>query len=160
MCTSTKDLCRNLDLVPVGDRSSQASSKPPARVFYLASLCVWRLLALDHMRRVLLLLALLIVFLALPADAQYRRKAPKRPQGAAKKKEAGADYYKILGIPRSADDRAIKKAFRKLSVEWHPDKNPDNKEEAEEKFKKIAAAYTVLSDPEQRKVLLRCDQTP
>jgi curved DNA-binding protein CbpA len=49
-------------------------------------------------------------------------------------------------VPRSADDRAIKKAFRKLSIQWHPDKNPDNKEEAQEKFKEIAAAYTVLSD--------------
>ena len=63
-----------------------------------------------------------------------------------------ADYYKILGVPRSADDRQIKKAFRKLSVQWHPDKNPDNKEEAEEKFKQIAAAYTVLSDAEKRKI--------
>ena len=55
-------------------------------------------------------------------------------------------------MPRSADDRAIKKAFRKLSIQWHPDKNPDNKEEAQEKFKEIAAAYTVLSDAEQRKI--------
>ena len=47
---------------------------------------------------------------------------------------------KILGVPRSADDKALKKAFRKLSVKWHPDKNPDNKEEAEEKFKEIANA--------------------
>ena len=59
---------------------------------------------------------------------------------------------KILGIPRSADDRSIKKAFRKLSVQWHPDKNPNNKEAAEEKFKQIAAAYTVLSDAEQRRI--------
>ena len=43
-------------------------------------------------------------------------------------------------------------AFRKLSVKWHPDKNPDNKEESEEQFKKIAAAYTVLSDSEKRKI--------
>ena len=43
-------------------------------------------------------------------------------------------------------------AFRKLSVQWHPDKNPDNKEESEEQFKKIAAAYTVLSDAEKRKI--------
>lgn len=73
---------------------------------------------------------LVITLLALEAEAQ-RRRTPKRPAGA-KKPDKGADYYKILGVPRSADDRAIKKAFRKLSVEWHPDKNPDRKEEAEE----------------------------
>lgn len=101
------------------------------------------------MRRLIFLSAVLLVLFIQPTDAQYRRRAPQRPSGAPKR--SGADYYKILGVPRSADDKAIKKAFRKLSIEWHPDKNPDRKEEAEEKFKQIAAAYTVLSDPEQRK---------
>ena len=55
-------------------------------------------------------------------------------------------------MPRSADVKDIKKAFRKLSLQWHPDKNPDNKEEAEEKFKSIANAYTVLSDAEKRQI--------
>ncbi|WKN30423.1 J domain-containing protein [Porifericola rhodea] len=60
------------------------------------------------------------------------------------------DYYKILGVDKSASQDAIKKAYRKLAVKYHPDKNPDNKE-AEEKFKDIAEAYEVLKDPEKRK---------
>lgn len=59
------------------------------------------------------------------------------------------DYYKLLGVKRTASDREIKKAFRKLALKYHPDKNkaPD----AEEKFKNIAQAYEVLSDAEKRK---------
>ena len=60
------------------------------------------------------------------------------------------DYYKILGIDKSASADDIKKAYRKLAVKFHPDKNPGNKE-AEEKFKKMSEAYAVLSDQEKRK---------
>lgn len=60
------------------------------------------------------------------------------------------DYYKILGVSKDATQDEIKKAYRKLAVKYHPDKNPDNKE-AEEKFKDIAEAYEVLKDPEKRK---------
>lgn len=60
------------------------------------------------------------------------------------------DYYSILGINKKATEEEIKKAFRKLAVKHHPDKNPGNKE-AEEKFKEINEAYEVLSDPEKRK---------
>ena len=60
------------------------------------------------------------------------------------------DYYTILGITKKATDEEIKKAFRKLAVKYHPDKNPGNKE-AEEKFKEINEAYEVLSDAEKRK---------
>ena len=60
------------------------------------------------------------------------------------------DYYKILGVEKTADTDAIKKAYRKLALKHHPDRNPDNKD-AEEKFKKINEAYAVLSDPEKRK---------
>lgn len=59
------------------------------------------------------------------------------------------DYYEILGIGRDVDESEIKKAYRKLSKEFHPDLNPGNKE-AEEKFKSIAEAYSVLSDKEKR----------
>jgi curved DNA-binding protein len=59
------------------------------------------------------------------------------------------DYYKILRVDKKASLDDIKKAYRKLALQYHPDKNPDNKE-AEEKFKKINEAYAVLSDPEKR----------
>ncbi|PSR05570.1 MAG: molecular chaperone DnaJ [Bacteroidetes bacterium SW_11_45_7] len=60
------------------------------------------------------------------------------------------DYYKILGVSRNASQDEIKKAYRKLAVKYHPDRNPDDKQ-AEEKFKDISEAYEVLSDPEKRK---------
>ena len=62
-----------------------------------------------------------------------------------------ADYYDILGVKREASADEIKSAFRTLAKKWHPDRNPDNKVEAEEKFKEIAEAYSVLSDEEKRR---------
>ena len=59
------------------------------------------------------------------------------------------DYYEVLGLSKGASDDEIKKAFRKLAMKYHPDKNPGDKE-AEEKFKEINEAYAVLSDPEQK----------
>ena len=59
------------------------------------------------------------------------------------------DYYKILGVARDADEKEIKKAFRKLAQQYHPDRNPGDAE-AERKFKEINEANTVLSDPEKR----------
>ena len=61
------------------------------------------------------------------------------------------DFYEILGVDRSATTKQIKKAYRKLAIQYHPDKNPGNTE-AEEKFKDLGAAYEVLSDEEQRKI--------
>jgi molecular chaperone DnaJ len=62
------------------------------------------------------------------------------------------DYYKILGVPRNATTEEIKKAYRELAKKWHPDMNPDNKKEAEEKFKEISEAYEVLMDPQKRQL--------
>ncbi|XP_047325242.1 dnaJ homolog subfamily B member 4-like [Impatiens glandulifera] len=64
----------------------------------------------------------------------------------------GVDYYKILQVERNAKDDDLKKAYRKLAMKWHPDKNPNNKKEAEAKFKQISEAYDVLSDPQKRVV--------
>ena len=61
------------------------------------------------------------------------------------------NYYEILGCPRNADDAALKKAYRKLAVKWHPDKNVDN-EEATGNFQKISEAYATLSDSKKRQL--------
>ncbi|OVA00331.1 DnaJ domain [Macleaya cordata] len=64
----------------------------------------------------------------------------------------GVDYYKILQVDKNAKDDDLKKAYRKLAMKWHPDKNPNNKKEAEAKFKEISEAYEVLSDPQKKAV--------
>uniref|UniRef100_A0A7N0SWM6 J domain-containing protein n=1 Tax=Kalanchoe fedtschenkoi TaxID=63787 RepID=A0A7N0SWM6_KALFE len=64
----------------------------------------------------------------------------------------GVDYYKVLQVDKNASDDDLKKAYRKLAMKWHPDKNPNNKKDAEAKFKQISEAYEVLSDPQKRAV--------
>uniref|UniRef100_A0A3Q0SMZ4 DnaJ heat shock protein family (Hsp40) member B6b n=1 Tax=Amphilophus citrinellus TaxID=61819 RepID=A0A3Q0SMZ4_AMPCI len=59
------------------------------------------------------------------------------------------EYYQILGVQRNASQEDIKKAYRKLALKWHPDKNPDNKEEAEKRFKELSEAY-------EKKVDIKC----
>ena len=59
------------------------------------------------------------------------------------------DYYEVLGVGRDCDDPALKSAYRKLALQYHPDRNP-NDQQAEEKFKEAAEAYSVLSDPQKR----------
>jgi curved DNA-binding protein CbpA len=61
------------------------------------------------------------------------------------------DYYKILGVERQTTSEEIKRAFRRLALQYHPDRNPQNVKEAEEKFKEINEAYEVLSDESKRR---------
>jgi len=60
------------------------------------------------------------------------------------------DYYDVLGVARNAPEPEIKSAYRRLALQYHPDRNPGNKEEAEERFKEITEAYGVLADPQKR----------
>jgi len=63
---------------------------------------------------------------------------------------ASDDYYEVLGCPKTASEDDIRKAYKKAALRWHPDKNPDNKEHAEQMFKQVSEAYQILSDPEKR----------
>ena len=62
------------------------------------------------------------------------------------------DYYEVLGVSKTATDEELKKAYRKLAKQYHPDANPNNKEEAEAKFKEVNEAYENLSDPQKRRM--------
>ena len=65
---------------------------------------------------------------------------------------SNTEYYEILGLNKTASDNEIKKAYKKLALKWHPDKNKENPQAAESKFKEISEAYGILSDPEKRKI--------
>ena len=62
---------------------------------------------------------------------------------------AKGDYYEILGVSHSTSEEDVKKAYRKLALRYHPDRNPGDKT-AEERFKEVSEAYQVLSDPDKR----------
>ena len=83
-------------------------------------------------------------------QVQQKLKFAQGKAKAAKKK----DYYKILGVEKGCDEAALKKAYRKLALKWHPDKNnetPEQHKRAEKMFKEINEAWAVLSDPQKRK---------
>ena len=83
------------------------------------------------------------------APEAQKQEAQRKVQEAqvALKQSKEKNYYKILGVPRTANAKEIKKAYRELALKWHPDKN-ENKEEAEKMFQEIGEAYEVLSDDE------------
>ncbi|XP_004527505.1 dnaJ homolog subfamily B member 6 isoform X1 [Ceratitis capitata] len=62
------------------------------------------------------------------------------------------DYYKVLDISRNATEGEVKKAYKKLALKWHPDKNPDNLDEANKRFRELSEAYEVLSDEKKRRI--------
>lgn len=84
------------------------------------------------------------------ATDENKQNAQRKVQESevALKQSKEKNYYKILGVPRTATSKEIKKAYRELALKWHPDKNADNKEMAEKKFQDIGEAYEVLSDKE------------
>ena len=65
---------------------------------------------------------------------------------------AKRDYYEVLGVDKNVSDDELKRAYRKLAKKYHHDANPDNKKEAEAKFKEVNEAYETLSDPQKRKM--------
>lgn len=83
-----------------------------------------------------------------PQDMNIREALMKAEK--ALKMSKRKDWYKILGVSKTASISEIKKAYKKLALQWHPDKNVENRQEAEEKFREIAAAYEVLGDEDKR----------
>ena len=69
------------------------------------------------------------------------------------------DYYEVLGVAKDADAKAIKSAYRKLAMKYHPDRNPDDRESAERRFKEVSEAYDVLNDRQKRAVYDRYGET-
>merc|ERR1712137_169662 len=72
--------------------------------------------------------------------------------GSQETNDMGKDYYKTLGISKDASENDIKKAYKKMAMKYHPDRNIDNQENAEKMFKEVSEAYEVLSDPEKKQI--------
>ena len=70
----------------------------------------------------------------------------------------GQDYYELLGVSKNANSDEIKKQYRKMAMKYHPDRNKNNKEEAEKKFKDISNAYNVLTDPQKKQIYDQCGE--
>ena len=93
---------------------------------------------------------MLLVVLALMGDTtRVHAFGGRRGRGQGQGK--GRDFYQILGVARSANEKQIKKAFKQQSLKFHPDKNKEDPDTAKAKFQKIANAYEVLSDDDKRK---------
>ena len=106
----------------------------------------------EKMKQVILCLLTLCLFLTLSqvdGRRQQRRQQQRRQSQEVAKPKDTFDPYEVLGIDDESTERQIKKAFRKLSVKYHPDKNKGN-EEAKEKFQEISKAYEILSDGDKR----------
>ena len=69
---------------------------------------------------------------------------------------AQRDYYEVLGVKKGADDAEIKKAYKRLAMKYHPDRNAGDKVGAEQKFKEVRKAYDVISDPQKRSTYENC----
>ncbi len=102
-------------------------------------------------KNLLFLLVALFLLTTVPVcQAKTKRRNTSQTSSASSQEE---DYYKILGVSKTAAPKKIKSAYRKLALQWHPDKVEESKrEEAENKFVKIAEAYSVLSDEEKREI--------
>ena len=92
-----------------------------------------------------LLMVIVCMWVMLTADVEAQR-------GAKKNQNKSKNYYTVMGVKKDATDAEIKKAFKKLAIKYHPDKNPDDPEGAKTKFQEVANAYETLSDPEKRRI--------
>lgn len=84
------------------------------------------------------------------APSAYSARRAQKRENSKKPASMGRDYYALLGIERSASAEGIKRAYRKQALRWHPDRNKEDRKEAERRFQEIAEAHSVLSDPEKK----------
>ena len=98
--------------------------------------------------------ALFLGLLLLLTSSSFVDGAPRRQRGSKNATFDSDDYYQVLGVSRTAKTKEIKSAYRKLALQWHPDKQKDDadKEKAEGIFVKVSEAYAVLSDEDKRKI--------